>query len=294
MKHRILKRFILFSVCTPMLFCACGRQAAAQLPPPEEEPIYPILPVPTPRELPDAPPPEAEETPSDPQVWDVSDVDTSYIDPTKKLISFTFDDAPSKTFENILAVFAANNEARPDGKASATFFCNGHFLHASTLHSLRLATLLHMELGNHTFSHADLKTLAQDKIAWEIDRTDEILATVDGKTRHLFRAPFGNVDEQVKQTVQTPIIDWTIDTLDWTGVSAQTIYDTVWSKKYAGAIVLMHDGYENTVDALKMLLPDLYEAGYQVVSVSALAKAHDCPLKTGGVYIRARKQKTGV
>jgi peptidoglycan/xylan/chitin deacetylase (PgdA/CDA1 family) len=116
------------------------------------------------------------------------------------------------------------------------------------------------------------------------------LRQIDGKTRHLFRAPFGRIDERVKQIVQTPIIDWTIDTLDWTGVSAQEIYDVVWTNKYAGAIVLMHDGYENTVDALKLLLPDLYTAGYQVVSVSAMSKAHACPLRRGGVYIRARKR----
>ena len=60
--------------------------------------------------------------------WDVSDVDISYVDPNKKLISFTFDDGPSKTMENILAVFADYNEQNPDCIATASFFLNGGYI----------------------------------------------------------------------------------------------------------------------------------------------------------------------
>ena len=90
--------------------------------------------------------------------------------------------------------------------------------------------------------------------------------------------------------MQTPILNWTIDTLDWQGKTAQEIYDRVWQDKYAGAIVLMHDGYANTVTAMKRLLPDLKQAGYQAVTISQMSKAHDCPLRVGSVYIRARKK----
>ena len=57
--------------------------------------------------------------------------------------------------------------------------------------------------------------------------------------------------------------------------SAEEIYDTVWENKCSGAIVLMHDGYNNTLQALKRLLPDLYDAGYQAVTVSQMAKAQN-------------------
>ena len=88
---------------------------------------------------------------------------------------------------------------------------------------------------------------------------------------------------------KAPIIDWSIDTLDWTGVSETEICKEVLSKKYAGAIILMHDGYPHTRYALKQFLLDLKRENYQAVSVSAMAKAHECPLRRGGVYIRARK-----
>lgn len=222
--------------------------------------------------------------------WDLSDVDISHIDKNRKLIAFTFDDAPAKTIENICAVFASFNESSPDCKATATFFCNGCLMDEQSTHLLHTAHIMGFELGNHTHSHLDLTKLSERKLRSEIDSTDELLSQIDGRSRHLLRAPFGNLNEFVRSCASAPLINWTIDTLDWTGISAERIYNSVWNERFSGAIVLMHDGYPATVDALKRLLPDLKEDGYQVVSVSALAKAHNCVLKHGSVYIRARKQ----
>lgn len=224
-------------------------------------------------------------------VWDTSDIDVSLISPQRKLIAFSFDDAPSRTLENILAVYAAYNESNPDCPAFATVFCNGKYIDAQSPPLLAAAYGMGFELGNHTHSHYDLATLSKEQLQWEIDTTDEILYTIDGKKRHLLRAPFGRTNDLVKDVAPTPLIDWTIDTLDWTGISEDEIYRAVMENKFSGAIVLMHDGYAHTIDALKRLLPDLKAEGYQVVSVSQLAKMHDCTLMNGKVYIRARKQK---
>lgn len=227
------------------------------------------------------------------EYWDVSDTDISSIDASKKLISFTFDDAPSSTIESILSVFATFNEQNPTCPASATLFCNGHLFNENAFANLSAALTLGWELGNHTYSHPDITTLSPETLQTEINDTEKLLFSIDGQEKHLFRAPFGRMNEQIKKEIDVPIIDWTIDTLDWTGVSEEDIYNTVFSQKFAGAIVLMHDGYPNTVTALKRLLPDLKEAGYQVCSVSKMAKAHNCPLKKGSTYIRARKQGNG-
>jgi peptidoglycan/xylan/chitin deacetylase (PgdA/CDA1 family) len=235
-------------------------------------------------EIPPAPSTENEE------FWNMDDVDISHISPARKLISFTFDDAPSRTLENILAVYASFNEENPDCRASATFFCNSGRFDTQTSHLLHACLAMGMELGNHTHSHYDLTTLAEPILLDEIDRTDNALFEIDGKTRHLLRAPYGKTNDFVKSVSPVPLIDWTIDTLDWSGVSADAIYRAVYENRFSGAIVLMHDGYKNTVDALKRLLPDLMADGYQVVSVSQLAKAHGCTFRRGSSYIRARKQ----
>lgn len=223
--------------------------------------------------------------------WQVDDVDISYIDPNKKLIAFTFDDAPNKTMKDLLSVFQNYNQAYPDTRATATFFINGKLVNHLSMDSLYTAHLLGFELGNHTQNHLSLPNLSKEKLLAEINNTDAILQKIDGKERHLLRAPFGHVNELVKAVAEVPLIDWTIDTLDWTGISADAIYQTVWKEKFDGGIVLMHDGYPHTMSALTKLLVDLRAENYQIVSVSALAKAHRCSLKNGQVYIRARKQQ---
>ncbi len=234
--------------------------------------------------------PDTSDTIVEPDLWDVSDVDVSKIAPNRKLIAFTFDDAPARYLENILAVYTDFNESNPDCPASATLFLNGCRFDAQTPTLLTAALALDFELGNHTYSHADLTTLSLAETIAEIDHVDDFLFSIDGKRRHLFRPPFGKITVEQKNAVTTPIINWTIDTRDWTGMNEEDIYQCVMQNKFAGAIVLMHDGHKNTLQALKRLLPDLKTAGYQVVSVSQMSKAHACKLYKGKEYIRARQQ----
>jgi peptidoglycan/xylan/chitin deacetylase (PgdA/CDA1 family) len=222
--------------------------------------------------------------------WSVADVDTSGVQKDRKLIAFTFDDAPDKNLEQIVALFLRQTALHPETPATATLFCNGGKIRTERETALHAAVTAGFELGNHSQNHLRLTDLSPKDIRQEIDQTDKRLSLYDGKQRHLFRAPYGACNENVRAAVDVPIIDWFVDTLDWTGVSANKIYDTVWENKGSGVIVLMHDGYDNTLQALKRLLPDLHEAGYQAVSVSQMAKAHDCPLRIGGVYTRARKK----
>lgn len=244
-----------------------------------------------PEEMPIAEQPPATNDFSKNDAWDTTETDVSYIRPDRKLIALTFDDAPSSQLENLLAVFAEYNDQNTDCKATATIFCNGIRFDENTPQILHTALAMGMELGNHTYSHYDLTTLTATQKTSEIEQTDALLFPIDGRRRHLLRAPYGKINDEVKQAANAPIIDWSIDTLDWTGASVQNVFDSVFENKFPGAIVLMHDGYPHTRYALKRLLPALKAAGYQAVSVSAMAKMHGCALRNGKVYVRARKQK---
>ena len=227
----------------------------------------------------------------DDSVWDVEDCDISRINPDKKLIALTFDAGPSSKLERLLSVFASFNDDNQNCIATATIFCNGRLLNKDNLSTLSVAFALGWELGNHSYSHADFFTLSPSQIQDEIRKTDERLQSVDGKEKHLFRPPFGNLKTEQKKLIEAPILSWTVDTLDWTGRSPERICQTVLENIYDGAIVLMHDGYEQTVQAVKNLLPALKEKGYQAVTLSQMSKSHACPLKKGSAYIRIRTQK---
>lgn len=222
-------------------------------------------------------------------VWTCADSDISRIDSTRQLVALTFDDAPTGRLDALLEVFLQFNRTYTDAPASATFFCNGQGLFTRNRASLQTAFVLGMELANHSFSHLDLTECTLSQLRWEIDEVDALLQEIDGKELHLFRAPYGRINEQVQNAVKTPVIDWYIDTQDWASLSADSIVNEVFARLEPGAIVLLHDGYESTVEAVRRLLPALYEQHYQAVSVSQIAKAHGCRLQVGKVYTRARK-----
>ena len=289
---------MIISLCLPFAFTACHSHPAqnsdlnnAPIAEPSA-PLAPSAPAEPPTQTPPQTPSEPTEQPTEQNAfWDDSAVDISLLNPNKKFISFSFDDGPGKTLENILAVFADFNENTPDCVATATLFCNGRLINESSAQTLSMATLLGWELGNHTYSHCDLAQLPDERLTHEIDTVEEQLKKIDKQPRHLFRAPYGRITEEAKLHARVPVFNWTIDTLDWTGISAEEIYNEVMTKAYAGAIVLMHDGYLETVRALKRLLPDLKNAGYQVTGISQMAKVHGCKLKNGAEYIRCRPQK---
>lgn len=223
--------------------------------------------------------------------WNVEDCDISHINPNKKLVALTFDDGPSNKLERLLSVFACFNQENANCIASATLFCNGRLFNNDNRPTVSLAYALGWELGNHSYTHTDFFTLSCKEIQNEIQKTDKLLQQIDGNTKHIFRPPFGNLKAEQKLQINTPIAYWTIDTLDWTGKKPEDICQTVLSNIYDGAIVLLHDGYEQTVQAVKLLLPALKEKGYQTVTLSQMSKYNACPLKNGGAYIRIRKQQ---
>lgn len=51
-----------------------------------------------------------------------------------------------------------------------------------------------------------------------------------------------------------------------------------------GSIILMHDIFSTSVDAAEILIPQLIEEGYQLVTVHELASLHQTELSTGVTY----------
>lgn len=220
-----------------------------------------------------------------PGAWNTDDVDTSHIR-SERLVAFTFDDGPKQETQALLEVFYEYNEDNPDWQAHATFFMLGANLAQTDSALLADAVEAGMELGNHAYSHANLTTIGEEQARKEIDDTDRLLKAIDNKERHLLRPPGGHYDARLLSLAEVPLINWTgeLDTSDWSGVSENEIYNKVSSNLLDGGIVLMHQGYSTTVSAVRRLLPALKERGFQVVSVSELAKAYGIDMLAGQAY----------
>ena len=132
-------------------------------------------------------------------IWDTEKTDISGVDKSKKLVAFTFDDSPAKCLEELVAVFISFNEQNPDCTANATLFCNGVRINERTKSALELAVSTGFELGNHTFSHADLTTISAQEIDEELNKADTLLQKFDQRPLHLLRAPYGKTNDLVKE-----------------------------------------------------------------------------------------------
>ena len=87
------------------------------------------------------------------------------------------------------------------------------------------------------------------------------------------------------------MILWSVDTLDWQSRNADKVYQHVMSHVKDGDIILMHDIYSSTRSAAQRIVPELKKRGYQLVTVSELARYRNVELTAGGRYAQMRPQK---
>lgn len=195
---------------------------------------------------------------------------------SQKAVALTFDDGPSSFTDRLLDCLEKNN-------AKATFFMVGTEIDSFPDEVKRMDEL-GCELGNHTYDHTDLTTLSADEITSEISRVDEKLVELTGQGASVVRPPYGSINDTVRATIGTPMILWSIDTLDWKTEDVESTVEEVMNNVKDGSIILMHDIYSASVDAAEILIPQLIEEGYQLVTVHELAALHHTELSAGIAY----------
>jgi peptidoglycan/xylan/chitin deacetylase (PgdA/CDA1 family) len=136
------------------------------------------------------------------------------------------------------------------------------------------------EIGNHSYSHRNFTGLTATQIADDLSRAATAIRETTGQPpKPFFRPPDGAYNAAVLQAVGNAgyrhTIMWTIDTVDWQGLSSTAIRDRVVSRAVPGGIVLMHvgAGASGTPGALPGMIASLKAAGYQFVTISQLLGA---------------------
>ncbi len=222
-------------------------------------------------------------------VWN-NTADISWIDPNAKLVALSFDDGPVGTHETASSIRIQN--ALVAGGMHATFFYWGNSMSVAKNEEIKRAFELGFEIGNHTWSHPDLSKMTADEITEQIDKIDNVLSKITGQDKFLVRPPYLAVNQLVRDTVDVPLISCGLDTKDWNNASAQDIIDTITKAAENGTldgkIVLMHETYNTTAEAVEYLVPYLKEQGYQIVTISELFKMRGVEMKAGTVYTQCK------
>lgn len=198
------------------------------------------------------------------------------VEPDRPMIALTFDDGPGKYTGELLDILEKYD-------ARATFFMVGKNIKYYPKAIKRMKDM-GCEYGNHTMSHKDLTKLKKKGIVSQLAKADKELVKVSGESMYLVRPPYGAVGEKVRRNADGPLIMWSMDTLDWKRKNAKKISKYVLKHVEDGEIILLHDIHKETVDAVRIMLPKLIKKGYQIVTVSEMARARGVVLKDGQKY----------
>lgn len=196
-------------------------------------------------------------------------------DPEKKYVAFTFDDGPyspvtSKLLDKLESI---------DGRA--TFFVVGNRLNDSTGSLLARASSLGCEIGSHSYTHTVYFNNCTDaQMENELAKTQALIRKYTGADALCMRPPGGSITESRKKSCGYAVIIWSVDSADWKLKGRQTesqrqenvdaIVNNVLSTVRDGDIILMHDLYENTLEAFCRIADTLKAQGYELVTVSEL------------------------
>jgi peptidoglycan-N-acetylglucosamine deacetylase len=167
-------------------------------------------------------------------------------------VALTFDDGPNASTTTLLLGVLKTAGVR------ATLFNIGQNVAANpTLVAAEQAA--GMWIGNHTYTHADLNSLSQAAIQSELTSTQQAIVAAGGTAPTIFRPPYGNHNATVDAVVAglgLKLVTWDVDTQDWNGVSTASIVGTA-STVAGGGLILMHDGFQTTRDAIPQIVANL-------------------------------------
>lgn len=197
-----------------------------------------------------------------------------------KYIAFTFDDGPSIYTNKLLKILRQHN-------AKATFFVIGNRLNNYS-DILKKEVYYGHQIGNHTYSHAFLPQLSKKEIKEQINKTNNLIKNIVGQKSTAFRPPYGSYDRYSKSASNTPIILWSVDTLDWKYKNADYVKNAILSSKSDGEIILLHDIHKTTIAGFEAAIKQLKDSGYELVTVNEMFEIKNITLKKNEIYYYAK------
>lgn len=204
------------------------------------------------------------------------------IDPEKPMIALTYDDGPNaETTGMILDALSAVG-------GRATFFLIGSQIYGENNNCVKREAEMGCEVGTHTYDHENLTHISDEDVRHTALKCKYLIQFTCGTEADVLRAPGGNCNEETLESLRRvglPNIMWSVDPQDWKNRDADYVHDTVMEYAGDGEIVLMHDIHMTTAEASQRIIPELSEAGYQLVTVSELAAYHG-GMTEGGQYSR--------
>ena len=198
-----------------------------------------------------------------------------------KMISITFDDGPSEYTNKILDLLEQYS-------SKATFFIQGKKINEYKFELKKMQSNGH-QIGNHGYNHREFTDLSLHEVRNEIFVTNQQLFGLGLNPSTSVRPPRGKINEEIKCDMDYPCILWNVDSRDWEKRNKKSIINNVLNNVSEGSIVLFHDLYKETFEALCFIIPELKRLGYNLVTVDELYKNNNIKLEKGKIYKKVIK-----
>ena len=155
-----------------------------------------------------------------------------------------------------------------------TFFLNGN-QPSWTTHAHRLRPLVEsgqIQLGNHTWSHPDLRALSTQGIQDQLQRNEDfIMSTYGVSAKPFYRPPFGYVNAHVRSAAAA--IGYTAPTLWYGSLSDSSVLTSDRISAFgdqwfgAGRVVIAHANHPGVIGAMQHLVDLVAQRGLRTVAL---------------------------
>lgn len=181
----------------------------------------------------------------------------------RKEVALTFDDGPHPKYTlELLKILKSEN-------VRATFFVVG-FMAEKYPDLLRAIKDGGHEIGNHTYSHVTLTKIPLNQVLTEYRANNDVIFRITGLTAKYCRPPGGDFNGDVLKnslSLGLTTVLWTDDPGDYSNPGDDVLYDREVSRLDPGAIILLHDGSQNTLDTLQKFIRTAKRRGYKFVTL---------------------------
>lgn len=188
------------------------------------------------------------------------------VDTNEQKIAFTMNCAwNADDIDQILATLSKHN-------THITFFMVGDWVDKYPDAVKKISEAGH-EIANHSDGHKHVNNLNIEENEKEVKLCSDKIEAITGKKTTLYRGPYGEYNNTVIQATQNQnhiTIQWSLDTLDYKGLTADEMWARLNGKVKNGDIILSHNGTKHTADSLDKILTNLESSGFKVVTVSDL------------------------
>ena len=145
--------------------------------------------------------------------------------------------------------------------------------------------------GSHSDTHPHVNNLSYEKNIEEIEKSNDKIEKVTGNRTKLYRAPYGEYNNTVinaANSLNYYPIQWSLDTLDYTGLTGNEMWNRLDRKLKKGDIILMHNGTKHTADSLELLIKNIQSKGFEIKKVSDIIYKDNYKINENGTQIQIK------